>query len=146
MKNEKGTEKYSDIIDMPRPVSPYRKKMTARERAAQFSPFAALVGYDDEIVEAGRCTEKETELSEDQKREIDERLHFLMALAEHRPPVKITYYVPDEKKSGGSYVTVAGKFKSVRAYERDVLIGDRAGIPIERIRKVDSPVFEKFDI
>ena len=82
----------------------------------------------------------------DQKREIDERLHLLMALAEHRPPVKITYYVPDEKKSGGSYVTVAGKFKSVRAYERDVLIGDRAGIPIERIRKVDSPVFEKFDI
>lgn len=146
MENESCNEKYGDIIDMPRPSSPNRKKMTARERAAQFSPFAALVGYDDEIVEAGRCTEKETELSEDQKRELDERLNLLMALADRRPPVKITYYVPDEKKSGGSYATAVGKFKCVRTYERDVLIGESAAIPIERIRCLDSPVFEKFDI
>ena len=146
MDNKNSAEKYADIINMSRPQSPGRPKMSRHERAAQFSPFAALVGYDGEIDETARYTENETELSEEQKYNIDERLRILDACADQRPPVKITYFVPDEKKKGGAYISVTGKFKCVREYERDVLLEPKTSILIDRIRKVDSPVFEKFDI
>ena len=145
-KHEDNEKKYADIFNIPRPVSHAYPKISDAERAAQFSPFAALVGYDDEVDEAARVTENWDDMSEEQKTEIDEKLRVLTSFAEEAPPVKITYFVPDEKKSGGSYVSLTGRFKCVKEAERTVVVAERTEIEIDRIRKVDSPLFERFGL
>ena len=84
--------RYDDIINLPHHVSPTRKRMSMHDRAAQFAPFAALVGYDDAVAETARLTETRLELNE-------------------QPEVRIKYFVPDEHKSGGAFVEVSGKVK-----------------------------------
>ena len=84
--------RYDDIINLPHHVSPTRQRMTTHDRAAQFAPFAALVGYDDAVAETARLTETRLELNE-------------------QPEVRIKYFVPDEHKSGGAFVEVSGKVK-----------------------------------
>ena len=145
-KHEDNEKKYADIFNMPRPASHAHPKISDAERAAQFSPFAALVGYDDEVDEAARVTESQDDLSEEQKAEIDEKLRILSAFAEEAPPVKITYFVPDEKKTGGSYVSLTGRFKCVKETERTVVIAERTEIEMDKIRKIDSPLFERFGL
>lgn len=99
---------YSDIIGLPHPEPKRHKRMSSSERAAQFSPFAALKGYDDEIGEAGRFTEGEPSLGEEEKRAFDEILHSL----EHKksPRVRVVCFERDRRKAGGSYFTVEGRF------------------------------------
>ena len=87
-----------------------------------------------------------SEMSEDMKQELSEKLRILDACAEESPPVKITYFVPDEKKTGGSYVSLTGRFKCIREYERVVVVAERTEIKIDRIRKVESPIFERFEL
>ena len=146
MKHGDNKKTYSDIFDMPHHVSHAYPHMSIGERAMQFSPFAALTGFDDEVDEEARVTENRDELSEDQKAEIDEKLRILEAFAEEAPHIKITYFVPDEKKSGGSYVSLIGRFKRIKEIERTVVVAERTEIEIDRIRKVDSPLFERFGL
>ena len=104
------TGKYDDILHLPHHVSPTRPRMTMAERAAQFSPFAALTGHDEAIRETGRVTVGKIELGEDEKAELDQKQRLLLAALERggQPPVTVTYFQPDQRKEGGEYRTAAG--------------------------------------
>ena len=98
--------KYDDIIRLSRPVSEKHPRMSMTDRAAQFSPFAALTGYDAAVQETARRTDARIELDEDAKEEIDRRLRELQP----GEPVTVTYFRPDDRKVGGAYLTVTTEF------------------------------------
>lgn len=110
------SHKYDDIIDMPHHVSEKHPQMPMIDRAAQFSPFAALTGYDAAIVETARLTDQKRELSEDQKQVISKALHDLQRRIKTDPVVTVTFFQPDERKPGGAYRTVTGTAKKVDEY------------------------------
>lgn len=134
------TDKYDDILHLPHHVSQKHPQMSMQERAAQFSPFAALTGYGDAIQETTRLTDAWVELDEGEKEEADRRLH---RAAEEQLPVRITYYVPDERKAGGAYVTVAGTVKKLDEYAGTVKMAGGEAIPIRRIYAVEGEAFER---
>ena len=134
--------KYADIIDLPHHVSEKRPRMSREARAAQFSPFAALTGYEDAVRETARLTETQSELTEEEKDRINEKLLMLVESAAEHPRMKVTYFVKDRKKSGGSYVTVIGRFARIDEYERRVYFSEGESIPIDGIREVESSCFE----
>ena len=142
--NKSENSEYSDIINNLRPVSLKHPRMPIGDRAAQFSPFAALTGYDDAIVETGRVTDKKHELSEEAKTMLDEKLRLIMSLSEEPPALEITYFVADGKKSGGSYVTFIGRIKRIDVYSHNVIMEDKTQIPIDDIFEIDGAVFNRF--
>lgn len=131
---------YDDIIDLPRHISKKRPQMSMIDRAAQFSPFAALTGYEAAIQETARLTEEQSFLDEDSKAELDRRLRVLTEQHIDKPEVDITYFQPDEKKEGGAYVTASGRIKKVDDVERTVCLMDGRKILIEQIVNVESSV------
>ena len=96
------TEKYEDIINLPHHVSKTRPQMSMLERAAQFSPFAALNGYDDAVKETGRLPDERIELGDEERDLLDRKQQYLQEIIADRPEITVTFFVPDEKKSGGS--------------------------------------------
>ena len=144
--SEKMSNKYDDIINLPYPQSASRKRMSMTDRAAQFSPFAALVGYEDAVEETARLTDERLELAEDMKAIIDAKLGAIVDKINERPTVTITYFVPDEKKSGGKYVTATDKAKSVDELERTISLSEKGAIPIENIRSIDSDIFSSWEL
>lgn len=108
------SSKYDDIIDLPHPTSQNHPRMSLYDRAAQFSPFAALTGHHAAIAETGRLTDRRIELDESEITRVDAELQHLQELLPGRPTVSITYFVPDERKNGGSYQTVTGEVKRHR--------------------------------
>ena len=135
MEEKKG--KYDDIIDLPHHVSKTRQRMSMIDRAAQFSPFAALVGYEDAVEETARLTDKKIELTEESKFSISEKLRTVSENAEDEMTVRITYFVPDKKKEGGEYVTALGAVKHIDEYDRIVIMADKTVIPIDQIWDVE---------
>ena len=142
--NKNEISEYDDIIDLAHPVSHKHPRMPVSDRAAQFSPFAALTGYEDAIAETGRVTGKKHELSEEAKTVLDEKLRIIMSLNEETPALEITYFVADRKKSGGSYVTVIGRIKRIDGYSHNVIMEDKTRIPIDDIFEIDGAVFNRF--
>ena len=94
---------YDDIIRLPHPDSPKHPRMSLYDRAAQFSPFAALTGHSAAIAETGRLTDRRVELDEYEMARVDAELQRFQELLPGRPTASITYFVPDERKDGGSY-------------------------------------------
>ena len=133
------TTQYDDIIRLPHHVSSSRPRMSAIDRAAQFSPFAALTGYDTSIKESARLTDARIELDDSQKEEIGEKLRLVTGQLDAE--IKITYFLPDTKKTGGKYVLAAGAVKKVDEYERMIIMGDGKQIPIDEVIDVDCDVF-----
>ena len=114
-KKDRDNMKYDDIINLPHHVSIKRKQMSMEARAAQFSPFAALTGYDEELDEVGRITEERQYLDFDEQKR-DEMDRILKELEEHsndHPEIEIKYFVPDKLKDGGEYVQFTGHYKRV---------------------------------
>ena len=130
---------YDDIIDLPRPKSKH-EPMPMSDRAAQFSPFAALTGYGDAIDETARLTDRRIELSEEERAELDYKQQYLATL--DAPTVTVTYFVPDEKKSGGAYSTVTGFLKRIDEYERVLMLTDGRKIQLDAIFDIESEEFE----
>ena len=124
----------ADIIDLPHHVSRRHPQMSMEKRAAQFSPFAAMVGHDAAIRETARLIEEQLELSEDEKAVIDGKLQMIQAHIEEQPEVTVTYFHPDKKKSGGAYVTVTGSAKKVDNVSKLLLLQDGRAIPIKDIQ------------
>lgn len=131
------TGPYDDIIDLPHHVSGRYPRMQLIDRAAQFSPFAALTGYEQAIKEAARQTERKITLSEEEIAVLGDKLRRLAEISKQRPVVSVTYFVPDERKSGGAYVTLTGCLKRVSEFEQTVLFTDGRSVPIGDILEID---------
>lgn len=136
-----NNHKYDDIIGLPHHVSATRPRMSMIDRAAQFSPFQALTGYGAAIQETGRLTVRKIELSEDERIVLDMKQQILLDNIRERPDVSITYFIPDERKDGGSYVTVTGNVKKIDDYQRLLILTDRAQIPLDEIVDIESELF-----
>lgn len=143
--DNKITNRYDDIIDLPHHQSDTRPRMSRINRAAQFAPFAALTGYEAAILETGRLTDTRTELDESRKAVLSEKLRLLMLHLHDKPEVTITYFEPDQKKSGGAYLSATGYIRKVDEYSRTVLLEGGASIPIDQIFGIDSPLFACLD-
>ena len=128
--------KYDDIINLPHHVSATRPHMPMMDRAAQFTPFRALTGYEDAVHETARLTDEKVDLTEDEKALLDTRLQQLADKIDHQPQVTLTYFRPDKKKAGGAYVTVTGQLKKMDDYAGTLVLlnGDR--IPIEDVLSI----------
>ena len=135
-------DRYDDIINMPHHKSKTRKPMPVENRAAQFAPFAALTGYDDAVKETARLTDSRAELDETVKAEINAVLIYIAQHPEQKPEVKITYFRPDDKKTGGAYITVSGVVSEIREFERTVVMCDATEIPIDDIYAIESDLPE----
>lgn len=131
------TGKYDDIIHLPHPVSTRHARMSRLDRAAQFSPFAALTGFDATIAETGRLTDESIELDESRKEALNERLRRVLSEISQQPRVRITYFREDERKAGGAYVTVSGRVKKVDAYDHTIILTDGQVIPLETMRDLE---------
>ncbi|MBR4696142.1 MAG: hypothetical protein IKO94_08680 [Selenomonadaceae bacterium] len=136
--NSENPNPYADIIDLPHHVSKRHPQMPMEKRAAQFSPFAAMVGHDAAIRETARLTEERLELSEDEKAVIDGKLQMIKAHIKEQPEVTVTYFHPDKKKSGGAYVTVTGSAKKVDNVSKLLLLQDGRTIPIKDIQLLQN--------
>lgn len=132
------TGKYDDIINLPRHVSKKHPPMPAIDRAAQFSPFAALTGYDAAIKEKGRLTDRRVELDEYMKDAISYKLQIIEERLGEHPEIAITYFQPDTKKSGGAYITAISSVKKIDKYERLVFMTDGTVISIDGIISIDG--------
>lgn len=133
--------KYDKIINLPHHVSSTRPHMSMIDRAAQFSPFAALTGYDAAVKETARLAEQKIELDEYEKVALDQRILLLQDHLKDFPEVTITYFVPDERKDGGKYVSITGAVKKIDTYEKQIVLLDKSKIPIENILNMDGEVF-----
>ena len=130
--------KYNDILYLPRPTSAKHPRMPISDRAAIFSPFAALSGHAGAIAETARLTDQRMELDEDTRAELDRRQAVLLKQIAEQPEVTVTWFQPDERKDGGSYVTVTGRLKRIDPVERIMTLQDGTSIPLEDVVELGS--------
>ena len=133
---------YGDIIHLPHHVSATHPQMAAIERAAQFSPFAALTGHGAAIRETARLTDERVELDEGMKNILSNKLQSMADRLKEHPEIAITYFQQDAKKNGGAYVTVVNTVKKIDEYERVVIMTDGTEISIDEIISIDGQIFE----
>lgn len=133
--------RYRDILTRPRPHFLKRTLMRAGDRAAQFSPFAALTGYEDAVRETARLTEPFTETDESVRESINAKLIFLSVRLRESPAVTIKLFQPDAHKAGGSYVYVTGCIRQIDPNSQCILLTDGQRIPMEYLREIESECF-----
>lgn len=138
--------KYDDIINLPHHTSPTRPRMSAIDRAAQFSPFAALTGYDAAVKETARLTDERIEIDEYMKEALDARIQIIAEHLSDKPEISITYFVPDDRKDGGAYITITGTVKKIDAYEQTIIMTDGTIIPVYEIIQIEGELFNGMDI
>ena len=131
------TGKYDDIINLPRPASRKHPPMPMSDRAAQFSPFAALTGYDEAVMETGRLTNRKRELNDEEIAALNQKLQFLSEHLKEHPTVTVTFFIPDAKKTGGSYATKTRRLKKIDTFERWIQLDDGSKIPINDITNIE---------
>lgn len=129
----KDKSSYDDIIHLPHHVSSNREHMSIKDRAAQFSPFAALTGFDGAIKETARLTDQRIKLDESEKNILNEKLIIVQQQLHNHPEIELVYFEPDEKKVGGAYTCVRGIVKKIEEYERILVMQDEMRIQIEEI-------------
>ena len=132
----KPTHRYDDIINRARPVSTRHAPMSNYDRAAQFAPFAALTGYEEVISEAARWTESRVELDDDERQLMDLQLRFLQSHIEEQPEAEITYFQPDTRKAGGSYITIKERVRKIDTYREMLLFADGREIPLKELVRI----------
>ena len=136
---------FDDIIDMPHHISKRYPQMSMHDRAAQFSPFAALVGYESAVRETARLTDQKNELGEYEAELLNKRLGIISELSDIHPMINITYFRPDELKSGGAYVTERGSVKCINEYDHTVVLVDGRKISINDIACIEGEIFDMSD-
>lgn len=134
---------YDDIINLPHHRSKTRPHMSLEDRAAQFSPFAALTGHDEAIEETARLTDRKIELDEDAKARLNEKLQYIAENLGTELEVAITYFVPDNAKTGGEYVTKRGIVKKIDQYRNAIIMTGREEICIADIVEIEVQVENK---
>lgn len=128
--------RYDDIINLPHHVSKARSRMSMHDRAAQFSPFAALTGYNDAVEETARLTDEQYELSEDARNRLDEQLRLIVDRIDEQPEIEVTYFVADELKEGGKYVVTKGRVRIIDEYARELVFVDGTRIGLESVAEI----------
>lgn len=136
-----GKEEYSDIFDRPHHVSTKRAPMSRLNRAAQFSPFAALTGYDDLVKESARTTDKRIELCDDDLALLNEQLAYLQHYINEQPKVTIIYFEPDELKDGGTYREYTGEIHKINEIEKVIVCKGGKVILLDDIISITGDFF-----
>ena len=139
------SDQYDDIINLPHHVSATRPQMSMQDRAAQFSPFAALTGYDAAIKETGRLTDEKIMMDEEGLNILNMKFQILIDNLFDEPEVTITYFKPDERKSGGAYIEATGTVKKLDEFERQIMMQDGTKIPMDDILDVDGELFKSLE-
>lgn len=139
------TAKYKDIIDLPHHVSSKHTPMTLENRAAQFSPFAALTGYDAAIAETARLTDEMMDLDENTRNFLDGKLGLLQQKEQEHPEILVTYFVPDSRKEGGAYEEISGTVKRLDFYEKCICFQDGRKVEIDKILDMEGDIFRSLD-
>ena len=130
---------YEDIITLPHHISATRPQMSMIDRAAQFSPFAALTGYDAAIKETGRLTEEKIELDEEALNNLNMKFQILVDSLGDEPEVTFAYFKPDERKAGGAYIEVTGTVKKIDGFERLIVMQNGTKIPMDDVFEIVIP-------
>ena len=136
---------YEDIINLPHHISPTRQQMPMSDRAAQFSPFAALTGYDAAIKETGRLTDTKIELDDEELHNLNLKFQLLVEFLEDAPEVAITYFKADERKVGGAYLEATGIVKKLDDFERRITMQDGTKIPMADVLSIDGELFSSLE-
>ena len=132
---------YDDIIRLPHPTSAKHPRMPISDRAAIFSPFAALTGHAAAIAETARLTQRKVELDEDARAELDRRQAVLLEHIAQQPEVTVTWFQPDERKDGGAYVTTTGRLKKFDEVRRVLVLTDGTAIPLDDVTEIGGEGF-----
>lgn len=140
------TNRYDDILYLPHKQSDARQRMSRASRAAQFAPFAALVGYGDALNETMRKTEEKIDLSDDQIDGLNFKIAYLGAHIDEEPEVTITFFVKDKRKSGGAHITVTGSIDEIDEYERTIIMSNRTIIPVADIIQITGNCFDDMEL
>ncbi|MBQ2892193.1 MAG: hypothetical protein IJE45_04805 [Bacilli bacterium] len=136
---------YKHILNEEHRKSAKHQPLPISSRAAQFSPFAALVGYDEMVSETARRTDKRIELDEYDIEELNRKINMLQDHLYDDIEVNIKYFVPDERKEGGKYVEVSGIVDKIRDYEKDIILEGERIIPIREIIEIESDLFNHIE-
>lgn len=129
--------KYDDIINLPHHVSTKRPQMSRSARAAQFAPFAAIVGLDDELEETARLTDSKPELEESEKEKINRVLQKIQNAPQKTANITLTYFRPDGRKEGGAIITRSYELKRIDELNRRLVFTDRSEIEIDNILSIE---------
>ena len=132
---------FDDIINLPHHVSATRPQMSMIDRAAQFSPFAALTGYDAAIKETGRLTDEKIEMDEEALNILNMKFQILVDSLDEEPEVTFTYFKPDARKAGGAYIEVTGTVKKVDDFEKLIVMQNGMKIPMDDILNIEGHIF-----
>ena len=119
-----------------------RQRMSMIDRAAQFSPFAALTGHNAAIIESARLTDRQIELDEGTKSIINEKIQMISDYLSEKPTIIITHFEPDVKKDGGAYLNTTGTVKRIDDFKREIILTDGTIISIERISDIEGELFK----
>jgi len=125
-----------ELLEMERPVSTRHAPMRRCDRAAQFAPFAALSGFDETVQEAGRLTQAQIELAENEREALNDALVRLAARLPEQPEVRLTYFQPDAKKSGGTYRTILTRVRRLDANAQVLVLTDGTRIPFDALLSI----------
>lgn len=129
---------YDDIISLPHPTSSRHPRMPISDRAAQFSPFAALAGHSAALAETARLTDRQIELSDDDKAVLDQKQRILLEHIKECPEITVTWFRPDEKKDGGQYITTTGRLRRIDEFNQVLILVDDIKIPLTHVVDLDS--------
>lgn len=132
---------YNDIINLPHHISTSHPQMSIADRAAQFAPFAALTGYDDEVKEKARITDEKIELSESDQELLNEKFEVLSNCISSMPSITVTYFIADKKKTGGKYVKMNNNVRKIDLYNRVLVMADGEIVPIDDIFDLSGEIF-----
>lgn len=143
--NLKDEHQYDDIINLPHHVSKKHPPMSLLNRAAQFSPFAALTGHNAAIQETARLTDSFIELGEDRKGQLGEQLQLIRENLELEPEIEAVYFQPDGRKKGGAYMTVCGRVKKISEQERRIIFTDGTVLPIDYLFEIRGDMFRNME-
>ena len=135
--------KYDDIINLTHHVSSTRPQMPMADRAAQFSPFAALTGYEAAIKETGRITEERIELDKDMLNILNMKIQCIVENLDNEPDITFTYFEPDKTKDGGEYLTITGKVKRIDEYTKQIILQSGERLNIDDILNINSSAFDR---
>lgn len=133
---------YNDIINLPHYEPKNHKRMSMESRSAQFAPFSALDGYDEEVKETARLTSKRIEIDEELKQDINNKLNIIKNNIKNKPLVTLTYFIYDNKKNGGEYKEITNYVKKIDVNDNIIVLIDNTKIPIKEIIDIKSNIFD----